>query len=107
PASWSVEDVGRAGFERPHDVTGNLLGVGKARGVRQVIGHGSLHRSGLDGDDAHAGGMKAAAESLEEEGKSTFGGAVHVVGAASSISGNGSDGGQASGAPPFQIGGEQ
>src|ERR1019366_3024755 len=61
PDSWSVEDVGRAAFERPHDVTGNLLGVGKARGVRQVIGHGSLHRSGLDGDDTDAGGMKAAA----------------------------------------------
>jgi hypothetical protein len=46
-------------FEGAHDVAGNLLRIGKACGVGQVIGHGSLDRSGLDGDDADADGMKA------------------------------------------------
>src|SRR5208337_2801835 len=78
-----------------------------ARRVRQVVGHGSLHRSGLDGDNSDSGGIKAAAESLEKERKSAFGRTVNVVGAASSISRDGGDGGQASAAPAFQIGGEQ
>src|ERR1019366_8216574 len=46
-------------------------------------------------------------KSLEKQGESAFGGTVDVVGAAPSISGDGGDGGQASGAPAFQIGGEQ
>ena len=67
PDFRSVEDVGRAAFEGAHDIPRNLLRIGEPRGVRQVIGHGTLHRSGLDGDDTDAGRMQAAAESLEKE----------------------------------------
>src|SRR5260370_22347032 len=101
PDFWRVEDVGRAAFKGAYYVAGHLLRIGKVRGVRQVVGHGSMDRSGLDGDDTDSGAMKAATESLEEEGKSAFSGTVHVVGAASSISGDGGDGGQASGASAF------
>ena len=106
PDFRSVQDVGGAPFESTHYVSSNLLWVGEARGVSQVIGHGSLDRSGFDGDDADAGWMETAAESLEKEGKRAFGGTVNVVGAASSISGDGGDGGQASGSPTLQIGGK-
>ena len=67
PDFWCVKDVGGAPFKGAYDVAGNLLRIGEACGVGQVIGHGSLHRSGLDGDDTDAGRMQAAAESLEKE----------------------------------------
>src|ERR1700693_48820 len=72
-----------------------------------MIGHRSLDRSGLDGDDTHPRRMQAAAKSLKEEGKSAFGGPIDVVGAASTISGDGGDGSQASGATAFQLRCEQ
>ena len=101
PDFRSVEDVRGAAFQGAYDVVGNLLGIGKARGVGHVIGHGGLYRSRLDGDDADASGIEAAAQSLKEEGETTFGGTIDIVGAASSISGDGGDGGEASGAAAF------
>jgi hypothetical protein len=66
PDFWSVENIGRAAFESVDDLATNLMGVGKTRCAGQMISHGRLHRSRLDGDDADAGGMKAAAESLKK-----------------------------------------
>ena len=51
--------------------------------------------------------IEAAAQSLKKERQTNFGGTVDVVGAASSISGDGGDSGQASSTPVFQIGSEQ
>src|SRR5258706_8274422 len=107
PDFRGVEDVGCSAFEGAYDVAGNLLRIGKAWGVGEAVGHGSLDRSRLDSDDAHSGRMKTAAESLKKQGKCAFGGPVNVVGAASAISGDGGDGGQTSSAPAFKIGGKQ
>src|SRR5271166_1091623 len=94
PYLWCVKHVRRPAFEGAHDVVRHLLGIGKPWGTGQMIGHGSPDRSRLDGDNFDAGGMQAAAKSLQEEGERAFGGAVHVVGAASTISGNRRNGGK-------------
>src|SRR5258708_36303047 len=73
PDFRGVEDVGCSAFEGTYDVAGNLLRIGKAWGVGEVIGHGSLDRSRLDSDDAHSGRMKTAADALEQERKCAFG----------------------------------
>jgi len=102
-----VEDVGRTAFECSYDIAGDALGIGKARGIGHVVGHRSLHRPRLNRNDADAGGMKAAAEPLQEKRQSALGRTVDVVRTASAISGNGGDGSQASGMAALQIGGEQ
>src|SRR5260370_33319399 len=105
--SGTVEGVGGSGIEGAYQVGGKPLRIGQACGVGQVIGHGSLDRSRLDGDDADSGGVEAAAQSLEEEGKRALCGSKDVVGAAAAVSRDGGDGGQASRSALLAVGGGQ